>query len=148
VASLGYHGRTAGTMGMTTSGSIYRSGFFPQSTGVFVTPFPYIINGPYGPNYSTHDMSSKASISESMYWGSSSRELAALDTVRYYSSVCLFLSVVIRVVCGQVLGLPRASPPHTDLSRRNRSHSDGAHSRRGWLCTSSPGIPARSKEDL
>ena len=83
VANLGYHGRTAGTMGMTTSGTIYRSGFFPQSSGVFVTPFPYMVNGPFGPAYSPPAPSHRApSISKASYWGSSPAEVAATDTTR------------------------------------------------------------------
>lgn len=82
VASLGYHGRTAGTMGMTTSGCIYRSGFFPQSNGVFVTAFPYMTNGPFGPTYASNSKSDYKSVAQSMYWGSCSHEVAALDTVR------------------------------------------------------------------
>jgi 4-aminobutyrate aminotransferase len=37
----GYHGRTIGTMAMTTSKYIYRAGFGPLMPGVFVAPFPY-----------------------------------------------------------------------------------------------------------
>jgi 4-aminobutyrate aminotransferase len=36
-----FHGRTAGTMALTTSKTIYRSGFQPLPAGVFVAPFPY-----------------------------------------------------------------------------------------------------------
>jgi len=41
VFSGSFHGRTAGTMALTTSKTIYRSGFQPLPAGVFVTPFPY-----------------------------------------------------------------------------------------------------------
>ena len=37
----GYHGRTVGTMALTTSKSIYRAGYGPLMPGVFVAPFPY-----------------------------------------------------------------------------------------------------------
>lgn len=37
----GYHGRTIGTMSLTTSKNIYRAGFGPLMPGVFVAPFPY-----------------------------------------------------------------------------------------------------------
>jgi 4-aminobutyrate aminotransferase len=37
----GFHGRTAGTMALTTSKTIYRSGFQPLPAGVFVAPYPY-----------------------------------------------------------------------------------------------------------
>jgi 4-aminobutyrate aminotransferase len=36
-----FHGRTAGTMALTTSKTIYRAGFGPLPAGVFVAPFPY-----------------------------------------------------------------------------------------------------------
>ncbi len=41
VFSGSFHGRTAGTMALTTSKTIYRSGFQPLPAGVFVTPYPY-----------------------------------------------------------------------------------------------------------
>eukprot|EP01124_Arcella_intermedia_P019709 TRINITY_DN2701_c0_g1_i1.p1 TRINITY_DN2701_c0_g1~~TRINITY_DN2701_c0_g1_i1.p1 ORF type:complete len:477 (+),score=70.51 TRINITY_DN2701_c0_g1_i1:176-1432(+) len=36
-----FHGRTIGTMSLTTSKTIYRAGFGPLMPGVFVAPFPY-----------------------------------------------------------------------------------------------------------
>jgi 4-aminobutyrate aminotransferase len=36
-----FHGRTAQTMAMTTSKTVYRAGFQPLPAGIFVTPFPY-----------------------------------------------------------------------------------------------------------
>eukprot|EP01136_Pigoraptor_vietnamica_P035613 Opistho-1_new@101188 len=36
-----YHGRTVGTMAMTTSKTIYRSRFGPLMPGVYVSPYPY-----------------------------------------------------------------------------------------------------------
>ena len=36
-----FHGRTIGTMSLTTSKTIYRAGFQPLMPGVFVAPFPY-----------------------------------------------------------------------------------------------------------
>ena len=41
VFSGSFHGRTMGTMALTTSKTIYRAGFGPLPSGVFVTPFPY-----------------------------------------------------------------------------------------------------------
>jgi 4-aminobutyrate aminotransferase len=41
VFSGSFHGRTAGTMALTTSKTIYRSGFQPLPAGVFVTHYPY-----------------------------------------------------------------------------------------------------------
>jgi 4-aminobutyrate aminotransferase len=36
-----FHGRTANTMAMTTSKTIYRAGYQPLPSGVFVAPYPY-----------------------------------------------------------------------------------------------------------
>jgi 4-aminobutyrate aminotransferase len=41
VFSGSFHGRTAGTMVLTTSKTIYRSGYQPLPAGIFVTPYPY-----------------------------------------------------------------------------------------------------------
>lgn len=41
VFSGSFHGRTAGTMALTTSKTIYRAGFGPLPSGVFVAPYPY-----------------------------------------------------------------------------------------------------------
>ena len=41
VFSGSFHGRTAGTMMLTTSKTVYRTGFGPLPSGVFVAPFPY-----------------------------------------------------------------------------------------------------------
>lgn len=41
VFSGSFHGRTAGTMVLTTSKTIYRAGYGPLPAGVFVAPFPY-----------------------------------------------------------------------------------------------------------
>jgi 4-aminobutyrate aminotransferase len=41
VFSGSFHGRTAATMALTTSKTIYRAGFGPLPSGVFVAPFPY-----------------------------------------------------------------------------------------------------------
>jgi 4-aminobutyrate aminotransferase len=42
VFSGSFHGRTAGAMALTTSKTIYRSGFQPLPAGVFVAPYPYV----------------------------------------------------------------------------------------------------------
>ena len=39
-----FHGRTHATMALTTSKTIYRTGFAPLPAGVYVTPFPYAFN--------------------------------------------------------------------------------------------------------
>ncbi len=36
-----FHGRTIGTMSLTTSNTIYRAGYQPLMAGVFVAPYPY-----------------------------------------------------------------------------------------------------------
>jgi len=36
-----FHGRTNATMAMTTSKTVYRAGYAPLASGVFVAPFPY-----------------------------------------------------------------------------------------------------------
>ncbi len=41
VFSGSFHGRTAATMALTTSKTIYRAGFGPLPAGTFVAPFPY-----------------------------------------------------------------------------------------------------------
>ena len=38
----GFHGRTVGTMSLTTSKTVYRAGYQPLMAGVFVAPFPYV----------------------------------------------------------------------------------------------------------
>jgi 4-aminobutyrate aminotransferase-like enzyme len=82
VVSLGYHGRTYGTMGMTTSGTIYRSGFFAAQNGVFVAPFPYTVNGPYGPTFESEHWQGERKLGNSSYWGSASPEIVARDSAR------------------------------------------------------------------
>lgn len=41
VFSGSFHGRTQATMALTTSKTVYRAGFGPLPSGVFVAPFPY-----------------------------------------------------------------------------------------------------------
>lgn len=45
--NLGYHGRTFLAMALTSSGTIYRSGFGPLPAGVHIAPFPFVSRGPY-----------------------------------------------------------------------------------------------------
>ena len=40
----GYHGRTIGTMSLTTSNHVYRRGYQPLMPGAFVAPFPYCVH--------------------------------------------------------------------------------------------------------
>lgn len=44
VFSGSFHGRTHATMSLTTSKTIYRTGFAPLMAGVYVAPFPYAFN--------------------------------------------------------------------------------------------------------
>ena len=44
VFSGSFHGRTHATMSLTTSKTIYRTGFTPLTPGVYVAPFPYAFN--------------------------------------------------------------------------------------------------------
>src|SRR5689334_15871461 len=39
-----FHGRTHATMALTTSKTIYRAGFGPLPSGIYVSPFPYAFN--------------------------------------------------------------------------------------------------------
>ncbi|KAH9112919.1 hypothetical protein AeMF1_012804 [Aphanomyces euteiches] len=43
----GYHGRSVGTMALTTSKTIYKAGFGPLMSGVTVVPFPYTLHSPF-----------------------------------------------------------------------------------------------------
>lgn len=43
VFSGSFHGRTHGTMALTTSKTIYRAGFGPLVAGVYVSPYPYAV---------------------------------------------------------------------------------------------------------
>lgn len=42
----GYHGRTVGTMSLTSSKTVYSAGFGPLMSGVSFVPYPYHIHGP------------------------------------------------------------------------------------------------------
>eukprot|EP00037_Helgoeca_nana_P019252 m.187202 g.187202 ORF g.187202 m.187202 type:complete len:421 (+) comp24788_c0_seq1:83-1345(+) len=44
----GYHGRSFGTMPLTTSKSVYREGFGPFMPGVHVAPYPYALHSDVG----------------------------------------------------------------------------------------------------
>jgi 4-aminobutyrate aminotransferase len=48
-----FHGRTVGTMSLTTSKTIYRAGYQPLMPGVFVAPFPYAYRHGWEPDEST-----------------------------------------------------------------------------------------------
>uniref|UniRef100_A0AAV1T1Q8 4-aminobutyrate aminotransferase n=1 Tax=Peronospora matthiolae TaxID=2874970 RepID=A0AAV1T1Q8_9STRA len=42
----GYHGRTIGTMSLTSSKTVYSAGFGPLMPGVTFVPYPYAVQGP------------------------------------------------------------------------------------------------------
>ncbi|CAI5734516.1 unnamed protein product [Hyaloperonospora brassicae] len=42
----GYHGRTIGTMSLTSSKTVYSAGFGPLMPGVTFVPYPYALHGP------------------------------------------------------------------------------------------------------
>ena len=48
-----FHGRTVGTMSLTTSNTIYRAGYQPLMAGVFVAPFPHAYRFGWTPEQST-----------------------------------------------------------------------------------------------
>lgn len=48
-----FHGRTVGTMSLTTSNTIYRVGYQPLMAGVFVAPFPYSYRYGWSPEETT-----------------------------------------------------------------------------------------------
>lgn len=48
-----FHGRTVGTMALTTSKTIYRVGYQPLMPGVFVAPFPYAFYYGWTPEQTT-----------------------------------------------------------------------------------------------
>ncbi len=49
-----FHGRTAGTMSLTTSKTIYRAGYQPLMPGVFVAPYPYAFRYGWEPEDTAH----------------------------------------------------------------------------------------------
>jgi len=57
-----FHGRTFGTMAMTTSKTIYRAGFSPLVSGILVAPFPYIYHAQkrFGKDYTEEKCSQHA----------------------------------------------------------------------------------------
>jgi 4-aminobutyrate aminotransferase len=49
-----FHGRTVGTMSLTTSKTIYRAGYQPLMPGVFVAPYPYSFRYGWEDDYTTN----------------------------------------------------------------------------------------------
>jgi len=87
--NLGYHGRTFLTMGLTASGTIYRSGFGPLPSGIFPAPFPYVTRAPgAGVNTSPAYNSDAA---DAPAWGFESQALADAEVGRCLREVELML---------------------------------------------------------
>lgn len=79
-----------GTMALTTSGTIYRSGFGPLMGGVIVSPFPYVTQGPYG--WRDSKTWPKQSLGSAYnYWGAAPEEIARLDTAKCLETLELTL---------------------------------------------------------
>lgn len=95
--NLGYHGRTFLTMGLTASGTIYRSGFGPLPSGIFPAPFPYVSRSPLAnANHSSClDCSCKGddkfSAEKCAYWGCEAQELANAEVSRCLRELELIL---------------------------------------------------------
>jgi 4-aminobutyrate aminotransferase len=49
-----FHGRTVGTMSLTTSKTVYRAGYQPLMAGVFVAPYPYSYRYGWSDEETTH----------------------------------------------------------------------------------------------
>jgi len=87
--NLGYHGRTFMSMALTTSGTVYRSGFGPLPSGVFVAPFPYVTRGPYAEEALVG--AGVAPAADGSYYGRAPAGVAAKDVSRCLESVELML---------------------------------------------------------
>jgi 4-aminobutyrate aminotransferase len=95
---LGYHGRTFMAMGLTTSGTIYRAGFGPLPSGVFVAPFPYVSRGPYAqealaaPSHIEQQCGCSTGCScKCAYYGRAPLDVANRDVVRCLEGIELML---------------------------------------------------------
>lgn len=119
---LGYHGRTYGTMAITSSSTIYRAGFGPFMGGTFFSSFPYLthsssaMDGQYKQWYNS-DI--EKNIAQYQYWGEAPIEVArkqveiALDSLelllRTQSSPKETAAIILEPVLGEGGYLP--SPP-------------------------------------
>ena len=83
----GYHGRTFMSMACTTSGTMYRAGFGPMPSGVFVAPFPYIAQGPHA----EEAMLDPTLEDNSRYYGNGSPQYAAREVKRCLEALELLL---------------------------------------------------------
>ena len=97
--NLGYHGRTYLSMALTTSGTIYRSGFGPLPSGIFPTPFPYTAQGPYSDAALKQRRKSGGASGKSFmldsgecnYWGATPADVAQMDVARCLANIELML---------------------------------------------------------
>ncbi len=87
VVQGGYHGRTFMSMACTTSGLVYRAGFGPMPSGIFVSPFPYVAHGPY----SEEAMLDPSLECNGHYYGNSSPNHAAKEVQRCLEAFELLL---------------------------------------------------------
>eukprot|EP00918_Siedleckia_nematoides_P096774 GHVU01212329.1.p1 GENE.GHVU01212329.1~~GHVU01212329.1.p1 ORF type:complete len:269 (-),score=13.73 GHVU01212329.1:620-1426(-) len=87
----GYHGRTFGTMPLTTSGVAYRNGFGPLMGGVVNTAFPYLTRGPYGMAETAKWPKQSLDPDNWQYWGAAPEAVMARDTARCLESLELLL---------------------------------------------------------
>lgn len=79
---FGYHGRTYGTMPLTTSGTVYRNRMGPLMGGIVNIPFPYVSRGPYGMRETKNWPKQSLHPDSYQYWGAAPAEVAARDTER------------------------------------------------------------------
>ncbi len=93
--NLGYHGRTFLTMGLTASGTIYRSGFGPLPGGIFPAPFPYVTRSPLANANRSPCNAATCKCDETCancnYWGCESPELAEREVSRCLRELELLL---------------------------------------------------------
>src|SRR5574341_1457967 len=75
VFSGSFHGRTAGTMALTTSKTIYRAGYGPLPSGVFVAPFPYTFHLGMTEEQASRD--ARAALEYLLLWQTAPKETAA-----------------------------------------------------------------------
>jgi 4-aminobutyrate aminotransferase len=86
--NLGYHGRTFLTMGLTASGTVYRSGFGPLPSGIFPTSFPYVARSPL---IGDSNIPKPTSFVNSPPWGCGDESIATLEVNRCLNDLKLML---------------------------------------------------------
>lgn len=81
-------------MSLTTSGVIYRAGFNPLMSGVFVMPFPYLANGPYNDTVVSKIKGESPTLSKELmpnYWGNVNSEYVTMHVEKCLADVELML---------------------------------------------------------